>query len=306
MKQIGFANEILPYGADLLRRDEWLEARRTGVTASEIGTILGFSKWDSPLSLYFKKTGALDEEPDNWRMALGRALEPYVLSCFTELTGLEVTHAGLLQSVERPWQLCTPDGLTEENIPVEAKTTVAVDDWGPSGTDQVPLSYRAQLLWQCDVLGASHGYLVVVPLRSGEPRWYDIPWDAWDVAVMREAGEKFMKDVESFQPPAVDGSEATTNALRRVNLPDNEAPTVQCGPGLIRSFRAAYRRKHEADGQYKLIENKVRDLMGPSVRMTGPDGTLVATRRVFTRKPYTVKETVIDALYAGAAVQEGM
>jgi putative phage-type endonuclease len=302
-RTIGNATEILPPGADRLDRQAWLEARRDGVTASEIAVILGLGKWNSQLSLFYDKLGALDEGQGNWLMSLGIALEPYILSLFTEITGIETTSAGLVRNRERPWQLATPDAV-DGHIPVEAKTAQSLDDWGPSGSDRVPIAYRAQLTWQCDTLGADHGYLVVLPLRTGEPRWYDIPWDAEDAAVMREAAQEFLAMVEAGTPPPPDGSEATAQALKHVNPADADAPEAFCPPGLLRSYRAALRAESAALARKKLMENKIRVAMGTSVRMTGPDGSLVATRRVYERAGYVVQPTVVDALYASPALRD--
>jgi putative phage-type endonuclease len=293
MRLIGAAQELLDYGADRTDRALWLETRRLGITASEIATILGLSKWNSPLSLYFAKLGVLDENEGDYRMALGTALEPYVISCFTRLTSKTTETVGLLQSTERDWQLATPDALADGHHPLEAKTALSEDDWGPSGSEMIPLYYRCQLLWQMDVLGADYGFLCVVFLRSGEPRWYRIDWDGGDVAVMREAALEFLDRLERSRPPRPDSHEATQRALRGAYPPRADV-TATCSRRLRIQYAASLKRRREADEKHMLVTNKIRYEMGFASRLVDPDGDTVATRR-----------GAKDALYPGRNLTKG-
>jgi putative phage-type endonuclease len=279
---IGDARELLPYGSDVSDRQAWLKLRRTGVTASEAGVILGLSRWSSPTALFFQKRGELDDEIENDQMRLGRVLEPYVLQRFTEMTGQRLEYAGLLQNQERPWQLCTPDALVTDAtfiVPVEGKTAVSEDQWGKSGTPEIPLAYRAQLLWQMDVIGAPVGYLCVLFLRSGEPRWYQVEWDAEDVGVMRDAALEFLDFLERGVLPPTDASEATQKALRAMYRRDDDAPDAVCGRGLRRSYAAALKAYSAAEDRKRLASNKIRVAMGNSARLRDPSGEIVASRR---------------------------
>lgn len=291
------AVQVLPPGA--ARGEEWLAARRSGVTASEIAAILGLSRWDSPLSLYFRKRGELDEDPDTDRLMLGRVLEPYVLERFADETGYETEPGGLMRNHDRPWQMATPDALIGGLIPAEAKTAVTADGWGPSGSTEIPLHYRCQLMWQCDTMDADHGYICVLFLRTGEPRWYSIAWDGEDAAVMREAAADFLRRVEDGDPPQEDASEATTTALRKRYGAVDLMPDAHCGAGLADAYRAARRACAAADEAKRLAENQVRVAMGTSTRLLAPDGSTVATRRVYERAGYTVKPAMVDAIYPG-------
>src|SRR5260221_100837 len=108
------ARLILPHDAD---RDEWLAARRLGVTASEIAVILGISPFDSPFNLYYKKTGQISEDFDNNAMSLGRHLEPWIADRWAdEHPDWHIEMAGLFASVDRPWQLATPDRLLFDDV----------------------------------------------------------------------------------------------------------------------------------------------------------------------------------------------
>src|SRR5713226_2553687 len=118
---------------------EWLAARRAGVTATDIVTILGLSAWDSVYSLFWRKMGQVPDEPERDRWELGKALEPYIAERWAEASGVLIRKApgmyakpvlrdgGLYQSDERPWQMATPNRIRYEgrgdiSEPVERKS----------------------------------------------------------------------------------------------------------------------------------------------------------------------------------------
>src|SRR5258708_39003862 len=81
----GCAMNAQPLVPGTAPREEWLAARRQGITASEVAAVMGFSSWESPYSLFYRKTGDLPEQGDNEAMRLGRYLEDYVCQPFAEL-----------------------------------------------------------------------------------------------------------------------------------------------------------------------------------------------------------------------------
>ena len=99
---------------------EWLEARRQGVTASEIAAVMGLSpaSQDGPYALYHRKTGTLPPIEDNDAMERGRVLEPYIAEKFAQRRPeLVVDGDGrqLYAHPDRPWQMATPDRLVQDS-----------------------------------------------------------------------------------------------------------------------------------------------------------------------------------------------
>src|SRR5258708_33425854 len=63
---------------------EWLEARRRGITASEIAAVMGLSPYSSPYALYHQKTGDLPGEEENDAMRPGSYMQGFVAYRFAE------------------------------------------------------------------------------------------------------------------------------------------------------------------------------------------------------------------------------
>ena len=156
------------------RTPEWHAARRQGVTATDIVTILGLSSYDSVYSLFWRKLGQVPEVEDSDRFRLGRELEPIIAGRWEEEAGRHVWPGGLYRHTNRAWQLATLD-RRDVDKPFELKSWADADRH--SWQDGPPARVRAQVLWQMDVMDVATGHVGVVFLPSGEFRSYTIEHD---------------------------------------------------------------------------------------------------------------------------------
>ncbi|MFI1197732.1 YqaJ viral recombinase family protein [Micromonospora sp. NPDC020750] len=307
------AVELLP--AELATPDnpDWHKLRREGVTASEIAAVLGISPWDSPFSLYWQKVNDWRTE-DNEQMTTGRRVEPVVADWWLDThdphENLVGTRAGLYAHPDRPWQRATPDRLIKMACPdcdgagtyaspggrltfecpdcegkagpavsvLECKWTGSWDGWGEPGTDDIPVYYRAQVLWQIDVLGVDEGHLAV--LGPGGFRAYGpIRRDEQDLAVMREAGRRFVDRLDAGDPPDVDEHAATLATVKRLH-PDLVDAEQEISPATAAGYRRARALKAAAARLCDRFEARLRVELG-SNRVAVHDGAKVATRSIF-------------------------
>lgn len=233
------AVELLPPAEAVHGNDRWYEFRRQGITASEIAIVLGISPYGSPFSLYWQKV-------NDWRWdgneltSTGRHLEDAIAQWWAMENPYHVPcPAGLYASGERPYQLATPDRLLcdpqmhdnpfpddpgyqhehpwQLNALLEVKwVAYSWDGWGEPGTDDIPVQYRAQALWQLDVLGVDEVH--VAALGPGGFRAYGpIRRDEKDLRVMRAAGAAFHARLQAGDPPDIDGHTATLAALKKLH-----------------------------------------------------------------------------------------
>ena len=296
-------------------REAWLKARREGITASEIGVILGLvpGQWASPMSLYLRKRGEIGEDyDDDEGMALGRYLEDYVCQRFAErFPELMVTGTGteLYAHEDHPWRLATPDRLIYEDTPrtpavgvLEAKTDSGSSEWGAGGTDEIPVRYRCQVLWQMHVMGLEQAWVACLFLQSRSLKTYHVTLDAAaeaDIELMIAAAEDFMRRVAEEDPPDIDWTEATTQALRELH-PDLVDREVTIPVRLAARYRKAHAALDAAKRRSKQAENEIRQRLGNGRIVTDPAGNVVATRqrydvaaRVIPHKAYSVDKIVM-------------
>ena len=301
---------------------EWLEARRRGITASEIAVLMGLSPYSSPYALYHQKTGDLPGEEENDAMRLGSYMEDFVAEQFTRRRPEFCVHGNgrtLYAHPDRPWQMATPDRLVDEvwfepdNSPalireerrllatLECKIDGGSDGWGEDGSDEIPVHYRCQVLWQMDVMDVTTGYVACLLWHRRQVRVYELTMDddaLRDLALMRMGAERFRRYVAESEPPPVDWRPATTDALKRlhpsvedVDVPVRRMPVIQY-QAACKAFKAAEQRK-------KLAENRLRELLGTGHRVTDRlTGEVIARRDVYdlAEKTITRKACTVDRL----------
>ncbi|MEW2474641.1 YqaJ viral recombinase family protein [Micromonospora gifhornensis] len=306
------AVELLPADQARPGNPEWHKLRREGISASEIAAVLGLSPWDSPFSLYWRKVNGWDT-PDNEYMSNGRRVEPVVAEWWADENdpheNLAVVRAGLYAHPERPWQLATPDRLIYQACPgcdgsgiildpaigegmcwdcrdrddtplavLECKWTGSWDGWGDPGTDDIPVYYRAQLLWQIDVLGVDEGHLAM--LGPGGFRAYGpIRRDEKDLTVMREAARRLLARIDAGDPPDVDEHSATLATVKRLH-PDLVDDEAEISAATAAGYRRARALKKAAERLCASFEARLRTEMG-AARVAVHDGVKVASRSIY-------------------------
>lgn len=288
----------------------WFEARRKGVSASEIAAVLGISPWESPFSLYWRKVNGweTDASPE---MSAGTRLEPVIADWWTDCVGGKeaiVRPSGLLAHAQRPWQLATPDRLvcewaqkygdrgpfrTRPYAVLECKYVASTwDGWGAPDTDDIPVYYRPQVLWQCDVVGVDEWYLAA--LGPGGFRQYHGRRDDKDIRVMVEYGRRFMARLQAGDPPPLDDHSATLAMVKRLhsNLDDTEA---EVPADIAAGYRRACVMERTAKSVKKRYETLLRAEMGRSRKAT-TGGNFVASRSVYDVAEHAVKAHTVDRL----------
>src|SRR5260221_1388643 len=273
---------------------------------------MGLSPWSSPYALYHRKTGDLPEQEDTTALSLGRYLEAWVAGAFAERHpkfGVAGDGRTLFAHLDRPWQLATPDRIiynaariSGPNLAVlECKTSASYDDWGDDGTDQIPVHYRAQVLWQMDVMDVTAGYVACLFLHSRKLRVYELTMDhvaGLDVLVMRGEAIQFLERIDRKEPPGVDWRPATRDTLTRLH-PDLQDRQGCIGARTAISYKAAVRRHKEAGRRKDEMTNRVLAAIGSGRKAVTWRGEHIATRQVYdlpektiTRKASTVRKLV--------------
>jgi putative phage-type endonuclease len=264
---------------------QWHAARRAGIGASEIAGVLGLSPWESPFSLFWrKKEGWETDESDVMRT--GTILEPAIADwAAKQLVCDEISAAPLMAHPDNEWALATPDrivwdyGFHEVSAKdpiavVELKWTGSWDGWGEEGTNQIPLHYRCQVLWQCYVVGVEVWYLAV--LGPSGFRGYQGIRDDKDIAVMVEAGRRFMQRLADDDPPPIDDHNATIDTLKRLH-PDLEDVEAQVDDTIAAGYLRAVRMRKLAEKVEQRYAAQLRAEAGSARIIRTADGRKVAT-----------------------------
>lgn len=162
-------------------RESWLQARKTGLGGSDLGAILGLSKYRTPVDVWADKTGRAAPQEETLQMRFGSYAEEFVAREYSALTGRQVqrfntmlhhTAAPILGNIDR---LVIPEGQKRASHQREIRTDTLLecktanafaaydaDEWGPAGTDQVPPAYLVQCATYMLLTGCQYADLAVL------------------------------------------------------------------------------------------------------------------------------------------------
>lgn len=182
-------------------REAWLEARKDGIGASEVGTILGLNPYETPYQLWRRRMGIDAPKEQNFAMRAGHYLEDAVSRFYQDETGKEIikSSAGdwMFRNPDYPYMQVSPDrtfwipgmAKNDDNKGIlECKTTQMDVD-----ADLVPQYWFAQLQTNLGIAGYKQGALAW--LTMGRKFGYrDFEFDAEFFAYITEEVNRFWVD----------------------------------------------------------------------------------------------------------------
>jgi putative phage-type endonuclease len=243
---------------------EWHAARQTGIGSSDAPIITGDAPWGDLLTLYAVKAGIID--PPNIEsapMAWGLKLESTVAEWFTEATGKKVRRANTIRRhPQHPWMLASLDRVVVgEPWELEIKTArFAGDEWGESGTAEIPAHYLVQVQHQIAVGGFAGAYVAVL-FAGSDPRLYTIPRDEALIEALIELESEFWQAVKDGTPP-----DAIIRKQNAPVIPFREGE-IDADATLAMGIEGVYHQRTEIKAlkdELAKSEEAVKVLLGPN------------------------------------------
>jgi len=191
------------------------------IGGSDIGAILGLSRFKTPLEVWMEKTGKETTKIDSLPLRFGSFAEEFVASEYSRATGFELLHdESIYLHPQHSYMSAHIDRFVMEvssSSPtriLECKTAspFTASEWGEVGSDEVPMSYLCQCIWYMAITGIDKTDLAVL-FGNSDFRIYEIARDqALEELVIAKAttfwNECVLKDI----PPPVQ-SEADCQTL---------------------------------------------------------------------------------------------
>jgi putative phage-type endonuclease len=199
--------------------EDWLTARRSLITATDIPVLLGLSPYKCEADLADEKLLGTQTE-QTIPMKVGLALEPVIRETYEEQTGRKLRrHHGLIVHRDVEWAACSPDyTVVREPLLVETKWSTSRSRFA----DGLPQDVEAQAVWQAAVGGVEA--VDVAVLLTDELRVFTVPSDpvlfgdlvavAADFRRRLADGGPFSRDARRVKRdhPSDDGSELVADA----------------------------------------------------------------------------------------------
>lgn len=239
-----FAQEAPALKRDIqaLEHEIWLLQRQRGISGSNIATLMGLNKWQTPYQLWAHYT-TLEPSPVSMeqeeRFAWGHRLEPVIANAYAERMHVNVFAPPLAQCKEYPFLLASLDRVLvdPQNQPykvLEIKTAarnyasddedengLALQAWGRGniydrdGTlleqdSQVPQAYYLQVMHYM-LVSEIHSADIAVLLNGNDLRIFTIDYDESIAAdIVTCADEFWCRHVLDNQAPSMVESDAKT------------------------------------------------------------------------------------------------
>ena len=282
--------------------EDWLKAREDGIGASEVAAVVGLSPWETPFSLWLRKTGQVPPLEESRAMHMGHLLEPVVCQLWIEATGFRVIKASakdiIYQDPEHPWRKVTPDRIAYEwdaakgkwrKVLVEIKTSSMGFD-----PDDLPANYLAQCQYQMRVTGIHVCYLCW--LTNGRDFGYarieyDPEFADW---LVTEVDKFYLECVKGgLEPDLITVSDFTIKGSKEGVTVEADSKAVES----IKALRVINATIDELEGRQEALKDDIKLFMQEAEALTLNGDTLATWKsgkrgRTFLLKKPKEKEPV--------------
>jgi len=264
---------------------DFTQDRTKYIGGSDIGAILGLSKFRTPLEVWMEKTGKEVRQLDSLPLRFGSFAEEFVASEYARATSFELlhdesiyihpTHCMMSAHVDR---FVLGNGLNKPATRLlECKTAnpFARGEWGEPGTDQVPMSYLCQCIWYMAITGIEQCDLAVL-FGNSDFRIYEIVRDLELEALVIEKALQFWNEyiLKDIAPPAQ--TEGDYQALFKKSDPTK---TIEANPKtveLIRQLQTLSAQSGDVDEQITQIKQHIMNEM-KEAEVLSYQGNVIAT-----------------------------
>jgi putative phage-type endonuclease len=177
---------------------EWLEWRKTRITASDVPIIMGESPWASPFMLWEQKLGLRAPQETNSSMQRGKDLEPIILAQCEELFNCKFKPT-VMECTSYEWMGASLDGISDdESILLEIKAPNR-EDHESARKGIVPQKYVGQLNHILFV--SNHNSIHYVSFHNGDIETIEYQRNETYITDMLEQEAFFWDCLQEFNPP---------------------------------------------------------------------------------------------------------
>jgi putative phage-type endonuclease len=259
----------------MLNNQDFALLRAKSLGGSDIGAVLGLSKYRSAVDVWMEKTGKEIGSRDSLPLRFGQFAESFVASEYALATGLclathevavihpkyEYMHGHIDRFVlDGDAPLMGEDGRITASRILECKTAnpFAQSDWGEPGSDQVPLSYLVQCVWYMMLTNIDRTDLAVL-FGNADFRIYEINRDLELEQMVLERAVSFWENhvLTDIPPAATSESDYKTLFGKSTVSKSVEAPAETCE--LIKKLKSL---NEQIDSYEQEISQIKQNIMG--------------------------------------------
>lgn len=294
--------------------EEWLELRSKYIGGSDAAAVVGLNPWCSPYSLWAEKTKRLPAFEGNLATEVGSYLEDFIAKKFETITGKKVRkHNQSILNSKYPFAIANIDrDIVSEDAGLECKSTSALNTRKFKG-GEFPDNYYCQCVhylgvtekkrWYIGVLIGNFDFKIYQLTRienDAIPEWCEssVYINDAEIEALMGAEQTFWKYVEEDTPPAVDGTESTTETITTLyNESSEDSVNLMAYTGDLERYIALTEQIKELENQKNEAANKIKAFMQDSDK-GWTDGFKVSwpttSRTTFDSKRFVAEHPEMD------------
>lgn len=193
---------------------EWLEFRKGKITASKIPVIMGKSPYQTALELYEEEIGQTSPKDATFHMREGNRIEDEARSYFKQVMHITLTPQTLVHP-ENPLFMASLDGIDDcGSVICEIKRN-NVDRHDKTRIGEIEEFHQLQMQWQMYIareIQRSRGESLLtecfyLSVGKDDTNILRLAYDQTIVEKMVDAGNSFLRCLETRTPPAFSGGD---------------------------------------------------------------------------------------------------
>ncbi len=243
--------------------EEWKELRSHYIGGSDAAAVVGMNSFSTPYALWAEKTGRIPGFEGNLATEVGTYLEEFVAQKFAQETGKKVRKCNLsFFNSDYPWAIANIDReIVGEDAGLEIKTTSELNLKRFRG-GEYPENYYCQCVHYMAITGKKRWYLAVL-VGNRDFLWFTIERDEAEIAALMAAEADFWECVKTNTPPAVDGTRATTEAVKTIYADSNDDTVdLYSYTADLDQYLSLSAEIKGLEAQRNEVANRIKDFMG--------------------------------------------
>ena len=236
------------------------------IGGSDIGAILGLSRFKTPLDVWMEKTGKEVKKVDSLPLRFGSFAEEFVASEYSRSTGFELIHdesahihssySYMSAHIDR-FVLGSNSSSPTRILECKTANPFTSGEWGEIGSDEVPMSYLCQCVWYMAITGIEQCDLAVL-FGNSDFRIYEIARDKALEEMVIDKAITFWNDyvLKDLPPPAV--SIADCQSLFNKGNPDK---SVEASLETVELTKRLHLLNHEIEAREEEVLSIKQSIM---------------------------------------------
>lgn len=263
-------------------KQTWLKERKTYIGGSDIGCILGLSKYKSALDIYLEKTTDIIEEATSEAAYWGNILEDIVAKEYSNRTGNSIKKSkGLIRHPKYKFLAANIDRWVikddgKKHV-LECKTASFTKNklWGEEGTDQIPEQYLCQVAYYAAICDVERVDIAVLIGGQGFRMYTYQKNEEFEGKLISAAIAFWNNYVAKGIAPEASNSSDIAKLYPKSNGLEIEATTELTHQ--VEELKALKMQEKSIVSAKVEIETKIKSSIGFCESLVGQDGLLLAT-----------------------------